>query len=164
MTKLDTALTARVIRPQDCDTASLGATTNQFFIDSESTQGRVSLVGHVIAPRSLAAPMHLHEREDEFSFIMSGRVAAISDGHELLAGPGELLAKPRGEWHTFWNPGDEPATLLEIITPAGLEKLFRSFAASEPTPEALMAMAAEYGCQVDFAATMQLASSKSLSM
>lgn len=164
MTELGTALTARVIRPDNCDTATLGATTDQFFIDGESTQGRVSLVGHVIAPRSLAAPMHLHEREDEFSFIMSGQVAAISDGRELLAGPGELLAKPRGEWHTFWNPGDEPATLLEIITPAGLEKLFRSFAAGEPTPEALMAMAAEYGCQVDFAATMQLAASKSLSM
>jgi mannose-6-phosphate isomerase-like protein (cupin superfamily) len=164
MSKLGTALTARVIRPDDCDTATLGATTDQFFIDGASTQGRVSLVGHVIAPRSLAAPMHLHEREDEFSFVMSGQVAAISDGHELLAGPGELLAKPRGEWHTFWNPGDEPTTLLEIITPAGLEKLFRSFASGEPTPEALMVMAAEYGCQVDFAATMELAASKSLSM
>jgi len=164
MTDLATALTARVIRPDDCDTATLGATTDQFFIDGESTQGRVSLVGHVIAPRSLAAPMHLHEREDEFSFIMSGQVAAVSGGREVLAGPGELLVKPRGEWHTFWNPGDEPATLLEIISPAGLEKLFRSFAAGEPTPEALMAMGAEYGCQVDFPATMQLASSKNLSM
>ncbi len=164
MTELGTALTARVIRPDDCDTATLGATTDQFFIDGESTHGRVSLVGHVIGPRSMAAPMHLHEREDEFSFIISGQVAAISDGHELLAGPGELLVKPRGEWHTFWNPGDEPATLLEIITPAGLEKLFRSFAAGEPTTEALLGMAAEYGCQVDFAATMQLAASKSLSM
>ncbi len=82
----------------------------------------------------------------------------------MLAGPGELLVKPRGEWHTFWNPGDEPATLLEIISPAGLEKLFRSFAAGEPTTEALMAMATEYGCQVDFDATMQLASRKNRSM
>ncbi len=164
MTELVNALTARVIRPADCDTATLGATTDQFFVDGESTEGRVSLVGHVIAPRSLAAPMHLHTREDEFSFVLSGQVAAISDGHELLAGSGELLVKPRGAWHTFWNPGDEPATLLEIITPAGLEKLFRSFAAGEPTPEALIAMAAEYGCQVDLDATMQLAESKNLGM
>ncbi len=164
MTHLATALTARVIRPADCDTATLGATTDQFFIDGESTQGRVSLVGHVIAPRSLAAPMHRHEREDEFSFIVGGQVAAISGDHEVLAGPGELIVKPRGQWHTFWNPGDEPATLLEIISPAGLEKLFRSFAVGEPTPEALTSMAAEYGCHVDFTATMQLASTKSLSM
>ncbi len=164
MTAAATGLTARVIRPDDFDKASLGATTDQFFIDGESTQGRVSMVGHVIAPRSLAAPMHWHEREDEFSFVMSGQVAAISGGTEVLARPGELLVKPRGEWHTFWNPGDEPATLLEIISPAGLEKLFRSFAAGEPTPEALMAMAAEYGCQVDFAATMQLATSRGLGM
>ena len=164
MTELDTALTARVIRPQDCDTSTLGGAGNTFFLDGESTNGRVSLVQHVVAPRSLAGPMHRHEREDEFSFIMSGQIAAISDGHEVLAGRGELLVKPRGQWHTFWNPGDEPATLLEIISAAGLEKLFRSFAAGKPTPEALMAMAAEYGAQVDFAATMQLAASKSLSM
>lgn len=164
MDDLATTLSARVIRPDDCDTAALGATTDQFFLDGESTQGRVSLVGHVIAPRSLAAPMHMHAREDEFSFIMSGQVAAISSGHEVLAGPGELLVKPRGEWHTFWNPTDEPATLLEIISPAGLEKLFRSFAAGEPTPESLVAMAAEYGCQIDFDASMQLATSKNLSM
>ena len=124
MTAQTAALTARVIRPQDCDTASLGATTNQFFIDGESTQGRVSLVGHVIGPRSLAAPMHLHEREDEFSFVMSGQVAAISDGHELLAGPGELLAKPRGQWHSFWNAGDEPARIFEIISPAVTRQAF----------------------------------------
>ncbi len=164
MNALATALNARVIRPEDCDTAALGATTDQFFVDGESTQGRVSLVGHVIAPRSLAAPMHRHTREDEFSYILSGQVAAISDGHEVLARAGELLVKPRGQWHTFWNPGDEPATLLEIITPAGLEKLFRSFAAGEPTAEALTVMAAEYGCQLDFAATMQLAADKRLSM
>lgn len=164
MTSTAAALVAQVISPADCDTASLGATTDQFFVDGGATQGRVSLVGHVIAPRSLAAPMHKHSREDEFSFILSGQIAAISDGAELLARPGELLVKPRGQWHTFWNPGDEPATLLEIISPAGLEKLFRSFAAGEPTPEALMAMAQEYGCDVDFEATMQLAGSKSLGM
>src|ERR671931_566783 len=46
-------------------------------------------------------------------------------GDEVLVGePGELIVKPRGQWHTFWNAGDEPARLLEIISPAGFERYF----------------------------------------
>ena len=28
------------------------------------------------------------------------------------------------QWHTFWNAGDEPARILEIISPAGFEQFF----------------------------------------
>jgi mannose-6-phosphate isomerase-like protein (cupin superfamily) len=165
MTELTTQLTAGVIRPADCDRSGLGGCTNLFFLDGDGTAGRVSLVEHRIAPRTLASPMHLHENEDEFSFVLSGQVAAVSAGREVLASVGELIVKPRGEWHAFWNPGDEPATLLEVISPAGLENLFRTFSPSEPPePETLIAMARDYGCQVDFRATMELAGSKSLSM
>jgi quercetin dioxygenase-like cupin family protein len=34
--------------------------------------------------------------------------------------PGDLVFKPRHVWHSFWNATDEPARLLEIISPAGL--------------------------------------------
>ena len=37
---------------------------------------------------------------------------------------GDLILKPRGQWHTFWNAGDEPARLLEIISPAGFGRYF----------------------------------------
>jgi hypothetical protein len=33
--------------------------------------------------------------------------------------------KPRNQWHTFWNAGDEPCRILEIISPAGFEQYFR---------------------------------------
>jgi mannose-6-phosphate isomerase-like protein (cupin superfamily) len=39
-------------------------------------------------------------------------------GEETVeAGPDELVIKPRGQWHAFWNAGDEPTRLLEIISP-----------------------------------------------
>ena len=34
------------------------------------------------------------------------------------------MFKPRGQWHTFWNPTDEPCRILEIIAPAGFERFF----------------------------------------
>jgi len=42
----------------------------------------------------------------------------------VIGGPGDLIFKPRNQWHTFWNAGDQPARLLEIISPAGFERFF----------------------------------------
>ncbi|MDE3129570.1 MAG: cupin domain-containing protein [Acidobacteriota bacterium] len=64
------------------------------------------------------------------------------------AGPGDLVFKPRGQWHTFWNAGDEPCRILEIISPAGFERFFAELSglggvAGAP-PEALGELAARY--------------------
>ncbi len=42
----------------------------------------------------------------------------------MEAGPGDLVFKPRNQWHTFWNAGDEPCRILELISPAGFERFF----------------------------------------
>src|SRR5215468_12711973 len=107
---------------------SLGRVANRFMIDGADAEGRVAVLQHHFQPRALAAPMHRHHDEDEYSFVLAGRIGAILDGDEVIGGPGDLIFKPRGQWHTFWNAGDEPAKVLEIISPAGLEELFRSFA------------------------------------
>ena len=82
----------------------------------------------MIPPRSLAAPVHTHTHEDEYSFVLSGRMG-VQIGDEVgEAGPGELVAKTRGIPHAFWNSGDEPARLLELISPAGFETYFEELA------------------------------------
>ena len=74
---------------------------------------------------------------------------------EHTLGPRVLVFKPRGQWHTFWTPGDTPTCVLELITPAGLEDLFRELGAlgDDFDPATLPAMAEAYGCQVDFEGT-----------
>ena len=52
-------------------------------------------------------------------------MGALLGDEVLTAGPGDLVFKPRGQWHTFWNAGDEPCRILEIISPAGFELFFR---------------------------------------
>lgn len=37
--------------------------------------------------------------------------ALLGDEH-LEAGPGDLVHKPRGQWHTFWDASDEPCRIL----------------------------------------------------
>ena len=51
-------------------------------------------------------------------------MGALLGDDVVEAGPGDLVYKPRGQWHTFWNAGDEECRILEIIAPAGFEKFF----------------------------------------
>jgi quercetin dioxygenase-like cupin family protein len=138
---------------------SVGHVTNRFMIDSKETEGRVTILQHLFEPNALAAPMHRHHDEDEYSFVLAGRIGAILDGEEVIGGPGDLIFKPRGQWHTFWNAGDEPATVLEIISPGGLENLFKSFGSltGPPDPRRLAEMAAEFHCDIDIEATFPVA-------
>jgi hypothetical protein len=64
---------------------------------------------------------------------------------------GDLIFKPRGQWHTFWNAGDQPARILEIISPSGFEQYFREMVAlpKDATPADRAAIAARYALDVD---------------
>lgn len=50
----------------------LGVVGARFIMASGPSEGRFSLVEHPIVARGLAAPVHLHTREDEFSFVLEG--------------------------------------------------------------------------------------------
>ena len=63
-------------------------------------------------------------REDELSYVLEGRIGVRIGDAEYEAGPGTYVWKPRDVPHTFWNPGPEPARLIEIIWPAGFEQFF----------------------------------------
>jgi quercetin dioxygenase-like cupin family protein len=148
--------TARVLRAANGETAPLiGGVSDRFMIDGAEAGGRFALVQHRFEPRALAAPMHRHRDEDEFTYVLTGRIGAVADGVEVYGEPGDLIFKPRGQWHTFWNASDEPAAVLELISPAGLEELFREIGGLQaaPDPEVLAGMAARFGCDLDFPAT-----------
>ena len=149
----------RVKTERDFPATGPNTALDRYLLDAGESNGLIAVVEHRLAPRVLAAPIHRHSREDEYSFVLEGRLGVFQDGEEVVAGPGELVLKPRGHWHTFWNAGPEPLRVLELITPGGLEDLFRRLAepGGDYDPETLPALAAEYGCDVDFEATMPLA-------
>ena len=115
---------AKVVGPGEGKAGFLGSIGVRFMIEGDEAGDRFSLVEHPMSPWALAAPLHRHSREDEYSFVIEGRMGALLGDEELVAGPGDLVFKPRDQWHTFWNAGDEPARILEIISPAGFEKFF----------------------------------------
>jgi mannose-6-phosphate isomerase-like protein (cupin superfamily) len=117
----------KIVGPNDGQAGFLGSIGVRFMIDGDETFERgFSLVEHPMSARALAAPLHRHTREDEYSFVLEGRMGALLGDDVVEAGPGDLVHKPRNQWHTFWNAGDEPCRILEIIAPAGFEDFFRS--------------------------------------
>jgi mannose-6-phosphate isomerase-like protein (cupin superfamily) len=115
---------ATVIGPSDGKAGFLGSIGVRFMIDGEDAGGGFSLVEHPLSPHALAAPLHRHTREDEYSFVLEGRMGGLLGDDVVEAGPGDLVFKPRNEWHTFWNAGEAPCRILEIIAPAGFEHFF----------------------------------------
>ncbi len=123
---------ALVVAPAAGETLWLGGLGVRFLLDGAQTGGRFSLVEHPILPRALAAPLHTHADEDEYSFVLEGQVGVQVGDQVLTAGPGALVIKPRGVPHAFWNAGDVPARLLELISPAGFEHYFAELAPLMP--------------------------------
>jgi mannose-6-phosphate isomerase-like protein (cupin superfamily) len=146
---------ARVLGPSDGRTGLLGSMGVRFMLAGDETGGGFSLVEHPIPPRALAAPLHRHSREDEYSFVLEGRLGALLGDEVVYGQPGDLIFKPRSEWHTFWNAGDEPARILEMISPAGFERYFEQMvdlleqSVDAPNPSELGAIAAQHGLEVD---------------
>ena len=136
-------------RPEVVDFAGL---TARFLSSADD----VSIVEHDIAPGSLAAPLHRHAHEDEYSYVLEGEVGFQLGDEVRYAGPGELVHKPRGEWHAFWNRSGAPAKVLELIAPGGFESYFREIAPllppNRPQPDhaGLAAVVAKYGLEMDF--------------
>ena len=147
-----TATGARIVGPGDGVEGFLGSIGVRFMIDGPDAAERFSLVEHPMSPRALAAPLHLHTREDEYSFVLEGRMGALLGEDVVEAGPGDLVFKPRNQWHTFWNAGDEPCRILEIIAPAGFERFFRELdglgGAIKADPDELAALNERYGLEM----------------
>jgi mannose-6-phosphate isomerase-like protein (cupin superfamily) len=116
------------IAPAEGRSVDLGSLGIVWKVEGEESEGRFSVVEHPIPPRTLAAPLHFHHREDEYSFVLEGTMGGLLGDDVVEAGPGSWVFKPRGEWHTFWNAGDTPCRIIEVISPAGFENFFREVA------------------------------------
>jgi quercetin dioxygenase-like cupin family protein len=155
-------MTNTVLHPDAGQAVRLGPLGVRFMLGPDQTGGGFSLVEHPLAPRGLGAPMHVHKGEDEYSYVLEGEVSVQIGDAVVIGRPGDLVSKPRGIWHAFWNAGDEPARLLEIISPGGFEGYFAELAPllpperPEPDFAAIAALQARYGIEMDMSSVERL--------
>jgi quercetin dioxygenase-like cupin family protein len=63
--------------------------------------------------------MRSADREDEYFYVLTGKLGALLGEKAVTAGPGFWVFEPRGQWHTFWNAGDAPFEISESFPLAG---------------------------------------------
>ncbi len=119
-----------IFPPDQAQSVQLGGTGVVFRLNGQVTGGSFAVVEHPLRPKTLAAPIHTHTFEDDYSYILEGEITFLLGDQLLKAKPGDWVCKPRGIPHTFWNGSPTLARILEIISPAGFEQYFQEMAVS----------------------------------
>lgn len=146
-----TSTETAIIVPSDSpDIFDFGGLKVEWKLDGDVTAGRFAVVHHPMAPHALAAPMHRHHNEDEYSYVIEGQLGALLGDRVVIAGPGTWVRKPRHQWHTFWNAGDTICNIVEVISPAGFENYFREVAAHWGDLEAFARINEKYSLDMEF--------------
>ena len=147
--------------PSDGERADFPRLGTRYIVRSGDTDGRFALIEHTVPPKALAAPTHTHQNEDEYSYVLTGEIGVQLGDEVLSAGSGELVVKPRGVPHAFWNAGDEEARLLELISPGAFDQYFTDMAPllnveGERDFERIAEIQARYGHSMDMGSIEQL--------
>ena len=114
-------------------------------IDAASTGGAMGVV-EVTLPAGEGPPMHVHEREDEFFRVLSGRFGFWCGEEYVELTEGGVICLPRGIPHRFQNVGTKEASLMVVLTPGGFEAFFPAIERARPKDfGAIAAVAAGFG-------------------
>jgi quercetin dioxygenase-like cupin family protein len=101
---------------------------------------------HAIFPPGTFVPPHIHPDQDEYIYMLEGKLDFVLANSEAQATPGDLIRLGRGIPHGIFNKSDQTVKVLFWVTPT--QKLYDLFWGihnmKEQTPEAVVALSAEH--------------------
>ena len=101
---------------------------------------------HATFPPETFVPPHIHPDQDEYLYILEGKLDFFLDGAETSATPGDLVRLPMGKPHGIFNKSGRMAKSLFWVSPT--RRLYDLFWGihnmKEQTPDAVVALAAEH--------------------
>ncbi|MET3918343.1 quercetin dioxygenase-like cupin family protein [Variovorax sp. OAS795] len=114
----------------------------QIYVPKQASDDSFSW--HATFPVETFVPPHVHPHQDEYIFVLDGRIDLLLGGRKTYASAGDLVRMPRGIPHAFFNNTGEPVTALFWATPAGkLEALYRRIH-NMSSPAEVVAAARDY--------------------
>jgi mannose-6-phosphate isomerase-like protein (cupin superfamily) len=124
----------------------LGAAHGRIAASAEQTGGRFALIECLFPPGFEGPPPHRHREMHDCFYVVAGRLRLRLGDETVDLDAGGFAAVPPGTVHTFANPFDEPATVLNLYTPGGLEAYLRELASlgHTPTPGEMADLASRY--------------------
>ena len=114
-----------LVGPADGETALTGPVRLRIMEDGSSTQHRLGIAEITIAPRTQGPPQHRHAAHDEGFYVVAGTVRFTVGADSYDATPGTLVMVPPGAPHTFANPGEHEAVIVNTFTPDLYVQYFR---------------------------------------
>ena len=110
------------------------------------TQTEYSFSWHATFPPGTFVPPHTHPTQDEYLYILEGRLDFWLDGEETSATPGDTVRLPMGKPHGIFNKSGETAKCLFWVSPTGrLPDLFQGIHdMAEQTPDEVVALSARH--------------------
>ena len=121
-----------------------GRSELKVVIRGEQTGGVMSAIEQTLVAKAFITP-HTHTN-DVWVLVQTGVIGALVGEQVSEAAAGQWILKPRDVPHAMWNPTDEPARIIEVLTPAGSEKWFEELAQLAPgDADAFAASCRRYG-------------------
>ena len=122
--------------PGEGEAASLRGTELVFKATGEREGGGPMVIEFITAP-GFSTGDHVHSKIEEIFYVVDGEFNLRCGEWSGRAAPGSFVRVPPGMAHGFGNLGGAPATLLLMISPAGVhEEYFRELAAILARPGA----------------------------
>lgn len=98
-------------------------TVMEVKVSGEETGGQFSILEE-IDPPDFVTPLHIHHKEDEYFYLLEGEATFTIGDRTISAKPGTFVFAPRDIAHMYRVEGGQPAKILSMLAPAGLEELF----------------------------------------
>jgi quercetin dioxygenase-like cupin family protein len=139
---------AHLVHMHEGRTLSAFGETFVILLDGQQTGEKFTAFLSITPPGGGPGP-HYHEHEDEWFYIVEGRVDFYLDGTWSVLSPGDCVYSPRGSVHGFKNNTNQPIRLFIHVAPAGIEHFFseaaEEWARREPEMSRMIALAEKYG-------------------
>ena len=139
---------ASIVGPQGGEVVLPGAIQVRMVEDGSGTAHRLAVAVLTVPPRTDGPPPHWHSKHDETFYVIAGTARFTVGDTQREAPAGTFVSVPIGAEHTFANPGDEPAIILNTFTPDFYVGYFRDLsklaASGEMTPDAILEVMSRY--------------------
>ena len=121
----DIVRTLTLARPNEDQTLphlAVAGDTYTILLTGKDTAGRYCLIDMLVPPGG-GPPPHRHDFEEMFT-ILEGEIEATFRGAKSVVRAGETVNIPANAPNAFRNRSEQPARLLCLCSPAGLEEFF----------------------------------------
>jgi quercetin dioxygenase-like cupin family protein len=121
-----------------------------FKLESSECRNASNVLETEAAPGE-GPPLHFHEQQDEWLYVLSGTFRFRLEDEVVPAPSGTFVFIPRNVPHTWQNVSGQPGKLRGAFVPPALEEFFERFAAlpkEEATLDAFRTLAKDAGMAI----------------